>query len=207
MNCGVTIPTGTSMVSFWRCINAFLWLFPRGRRTSRVRQSKNTQKKNMPRDAFAKRRMSFLTKTGMSKITYSKKNILPPVTSFDILKIVCQEAEKALVARSCVLVQVGGLSRKGGQSWWKVLKLCPQIKVENMSLGLAKILFTFHNHLSVCHPGCNRCLTFCTHAWPWKAPVGGLLTPWSWLVAMYFRSIDSSWNGESWGKKSWNWGH
>ena len=118
----------------------------------------------------------------------------------------CQEAEKALVARPCVLVQVGGLSRKGGQSWWKVLKLCPQIKVENMSLGLAKILFTFHNYLSVCHPGCNRFLTFCTHVWPWKAPVGGLLTPWSWLVAMYFRSTDSSWNGQSWGKKTWNWG-
>ena len=57
----------------------------------------------------------FYTKTGMSKITYSKKNILPPVTSFDILKIVCQEAEKALVARPCVLVQVGGLSRKEGK--------------------------------------------------------------------------------------------
>lgn len=59
----------------------------------------------MPRDAFAKRRMSFQTKTGVSKISYSKKKILPPVTSFDILKIVCQEAEKALVAKPCVLVQ------------------------------------------------------------------------------------------------------
>lgn len=97
--------------------------------------------------------------------------------------------------------------RKGGQSWWKVLKLCPQIKVENVSPGSAKILFTFHHYLSVCHPGCNRLLTFCTHVWPWKAPAGGLLTPWSWLVAMYFRSTDSSWNGQSWGKKTLNWGH
>lgn len=201
MNCGVTIPTGTSMVSFWRCVNAFLWLFPRGRRTSGVHQSKNTQKKNMPRDAFAKRRMSFQTKTGVSKISYSKKKSFrqshPSISSK-----LCAKRQKRHSWPSLV-----SWCRKGGQSWWKVLKLCPQIKVENVSPGSAKILFTFHHYLSVCHPGCNRLLTFCTHVWPWKAPAGGLLTPWSWLVAMYFRSTDSSWNGQSWGKKTLNWGH
>lgn len=46
----------------------------------------------------------FKQKLVFPKLVIQKK-ILPPVTSFDILKIVCQEAEKALVAKPCVLVQ------------------------------------------------------------------------------------------------------
>ncbi len=35
---------------------------------------KTDRKKHMPKDAFAKRRMLFLTKTGVPKVSYSNKN-------------------------------------------------------------------------------------------------------------------------------------